>query len=482
VTTVSFPQALARLVAADPDFVAVTCGDETLTRLELDLASNRMARGYADLGVRHGDLVTIALGNGPEWFIACMAVWKLGAVPNPISRSLPAPEREAIIERARPALLVGHAADVVPGTTSVPAGFEPPPGTSDAPLPDALSPIERALASGGSTGLPKLICSQAPAEYDPQAPLGMFTARHCVLIPGPLYHGIPYSSAWRSLLGGAKVVVMPRFDASACLELIERHRVDKVTFVPTMMLRISRLPEAERAVRDVSSLEVVMTSGAPCPAWLMQTWIDWLGPDVMNETFGSTERIGGTTITGREWLAHPGSVGRPAGGSRIRIVDPETGLDCPAGVMGEIYMLPPGGPGTTYEYVGAQAQTDADGWETVGDMGYLDADGYLYLGDRRLDMILSRGRNIYPAEIEGVLDAHPLVTSSAVIGLPDEDLGQAIHAIVQADGVTAAELSDHVRAHLASYKVPRTFEFVGFPLRNDSGKVSRSALRAERIG
>ena len=481
-TKMSFPRALATLAAADPQAVAVQCGEETLTRSELDRASNRLARAYAALGVSHGDMVTIGLANGPEWFVSCMAVWKIGAVPNPISRSLPPVERDAIIQRAEPTLLVGYPSGEIAGRCSVPVGFTAPDGTSEDPLPDVTSPIERALASGGSTGLPKLICTQSPAEYDPSVVMSMFTAKSCALVPGPLYHGIPYASAWRSLLGGAKVVVMPRFDASSCLSLIERHQVDSICFVPTMMLRISRLPEEERSARDISSLQVVLTSGAPCPAWLMKAWIDWLGPDVMNESFGSTERIGGTIITGREWLEHPGSVGRPAGGSRIRIVDPETGIECPTGVMGEIYMLPPGGPGTTYEYVGAEAQADAEGWESVGDMGYLDQDGYLYLGDRRLDMILSLGRNIYPAEIEGVLDSHPNVRSSAVIGLPDEDLGQSIHAIVQADHVTAVELAEHVRKHLVGYKVPRTIELVDYPLRNDSGKVSRSTLRAERLG
>lgn len=344
-TKVSFPRALALLAAAEPDATAVFCGEATLSRGELDLASNRLARAYSNLGVGHGDMVTIALPNGLEWFVSCMAAWKLGAVPNPISRSLPPSERDAIIARATPALLVGHHPDEVPGTRCVPAGFTPPAGTSDAPLPDATSPIERALASGGSTGLPKLICASAPAEYDPDAVMAMFTARNCVLIPGPLYHGIPYASAWRSLLGGATVVVMPRFDASECLTLIERHQVDSVSFVPTMLHRIARLPEEEKRARNLTSLRVVLTSGAPCPAWLMREWIDWLGPDVMNESFGSTEQIGGTFITGREWLEHPGSVGRAAGGSRIRIIEPETGIECPAGTMGEIYMLPPGDRG-----------------------------------------------------------------------------------------------------------------------------------------
>src|SRR5690606_7935046 len=144
-----------------------------------------------------------------------------------------------------------------------------------------------------------------------------------------------------------------------------------------------------------SSLRVVFTGGAPCPQWLMRAWIEWLGADVMNELYGPSERIGGTLITGREWLAHPGSVGRPTGGATIRILHPQTQADLPVGEIGEVYMMPAGGRGSTYRYVGAEARATADGWESVGDMGYLDADGYLYLTDRRTDMILCGGRNIY---------------------------------------------------------------------------------------
>ncbi|TPW16270.1 MAG: bile acid-coenzyme A ligase, partial [Acidimicrobiaceae bacterium] len=347
VAPISFPRALAEVAAADPDRLAVICGDDSITRGELDRASNRMARAYQTLGVGVGDLVTIGLPNGMEWFVACMAAWKLGAVPNPVSPLLPDAERDAIVERADPALVVGFEIATSGRRVAIAAGFQPDALLSDEPLEDRTSPVERALASGGSTGQPKLIITQSAAVYDSTSPLAMFSARVCALIPGPLYHGIPFASAWRSLFGGARVVVMERFDASACLELIERHRVDRISLVPTMMLRLARLPEHERAQRDVSSLEFVLTSGSPCPAWLMRRWIGWVGPEVMHESFGSTERIGGTFINGTEWLAHPGSVGKPVGGSRIRIIDTETGVDCVPGVMGEIYMMPASGPGTS---------------------------------------------------------------------------------------------------------------------------------------
>jgi bile acid-coenzyme A ligase len=215
----------------------------------------------------------------------------------------------------------------------------------------------------------------------------------------------------------------------------------------------------------------------------MRAFIDWLGPDVMNDVYGPSERIGGTMITGREWLAHPGSVGRPIRGARIRILHPETGRELPAGEIGEVYMMPSGGQGSTYRYVGAEARTTPEGWESVGDMGYLDEEGYLYLTDRRTDMILCGGRNVYPAQVEAAIDEHPAVRSSAVIGLPDEDLGQRVHAIVQvAAPVADEELRAHLRNRVVHYTIPRTFEFVNHPLRDEAGKVRRWVLRQERLG
>jgi bile acid-coenzyme A ligase len=221
---------------------------------------------------------------------------------------------------------------------------------------------------------------------------------------------------------------------------------------------------------------------APCPAWLKQAYIDWLGADVIWELYGGTEGQGSTVITGAEWLLHRGSVGKPVETCEMKIVD-EAGNTLPPGEVGEVFMRPKAGPGTTYRYIGAEAKSMAGGWESLGDMGYLDADGYLYLSDRQTDMILSGGANIYPAEVEAAIDAFPGVRSSAVIGLPHEDLGNSIHAIVDVpDGsVTTAALLTHLAERLVRYKVPRTVEFVTEPLRDDAGKVRRKALRAERV-
>jgi bile acid-coenzyme A ligase len=479
---ISYGRVVTELAARDPEAVAVVHEGTELRRGELERRSNRLARAYAERGVEPGDLVSIGLPNGIGFICACLATWKLGAVPNPVSPRLPAAERSGILDRARPALVVGASGAADEGRPTLPADFEPDPKLSDAPLPDRLPPHERAMASGGSTGQPKLIVAANPASYDPEAPSPFFKARRAALVPGPLYHAAPFSSAWQAIFGGATAVVMTRFDAAACLELIERHRVDRVCLVPTMMLRIWRLPARERERRDLSCLEFVMSGGAPLPPWLMRAWIDWLGPDVMNEAFGPSERIGGTFITGREWLEHPGSVGKPSLGSRIRILDPESGRDLPPGEMGEIYMLPAGGPGSTYRYLGAEPRAISGGWESVGDMGYVDEDGYLYLGDRRTDMIVTGGRNVYPAEVEAALEEHPGVRSSCVVGLPDDDLGSRVHALVEAsEPIPAEALRAHLEERLVPYKIPRSVEFVNQPLRDEAGKVRRSTLREECI-
>lgn len=484
---ISYGSVLGVLAAADPQAIALVCdgasGSVALTRSQLDSWANRLAHAYAQAGLSPGDIATILLPNGPEFFAACLAIWKLGAVPNPLSPRLPVPERAAILERADPALVVGVAEGECEGRNSVPANLAVDALSPDPP-PEKISPHERAMASGGSTGQPKLIVASNAALYDSRTATALFKGRRAVLVPGPLYHGAPFSAAFGGLFSGCTVVVMERFDALRCLELIERHRVDRMTVVPTMMQRIWRLPPGQREQFDVSSLEFVLTGSAPCPAWLMRAWIEWLGPQVMHEAFGPSERTGGTFITGTEWLAHPGSVGRPSAGVKLKILD-DNGRELPPGEMGEIYVLPATGPGSTYHYVGATPRLTVDGWESFGDMGYLDADGYLFLGDRRSDMVLCGGRNIYPAEVEAVIDSLAGVRSSAVIGLPDDDLGQRLHAIVDVgpDGgdLDETRIREHLRERLVHYKIPASIELVTTLLRDDAGKMRRSALRAARL-
>jgi bile acid-coenzyme A ligase len=479
---ISFSQRLADHATAAPAAAAVTCGERSVTRKELQIAADGLARQLLADGVKFGDLVTIAIPNSIEWFVAVVAAWKIGAIPQPVSARLPPRELAAIVELADPPVVRGAAADVFPDRICRQVGYVAPAVAPDAePLPDVISPAWKAPTSGGSTGLPKLIVAGQPGSIDDEAPpLFLIEPDGCMLMPGPLYHNGPIVWACTALLAGNHVVLLPRFDAESTLSGIEEHRADVAYLVPTMMKRIWRLPIDVRERYDLSSLRVVWHLAEPCPAWLKEAWIEWLGPDRIYELYAGTEAQAATVITGTEWLEHRGSVGRAFTGS-VSITDKE-GNEVPPGVEGEVW-LKSGLDSPTYRYIGAEARTREGGWESLGDNGWLDEDGYLYLGDRMTDMILTGGSNVYPAEVESAIAEHPAVHSCAVIGLPDEDLGNIVHAIVEADPekLQVDELLTFVGERLVRYKVPRTVEIVHHSLRDDAGKVRRSALRAERL-
>ena len=477
---ISFVNQLRRLAAERPDAVAVSCQGESITRTGLLERGGDLAVHLQGLGVGTGDLVTVALPNSIDWFVSYVAIWLLGATPQPVSSRLPQRELEALIELADPPVVIGAPDGAVQGRHSIPAGFRAPRADASV-LPDVVSPAWKAPTSGGSTGRPKLIVSGDPAVMDETAPPPlMMDPGGCLVMPGPLYHNGPAVWSWQAVLNGLSVALMPRFDAEGTLAEIEQHRGSVLYMVPTMMKRIWRLPEDVRLRYDLSSLRVVWHLAEPCPEWLKQCWIDWLGPERIMELYAGTEAQTATVITGAEWLAHRGSVGRVQPGT-VMITD-DDGNEVPTGEMGEVWMRSLRGT-PTYRYVGATARTREGGWESLGDMGRFDADGYLYLGDRASDMILSGGANIYPAEVEAAIQEHPSVQSCAVIGLPDEDKGAVIHAIIEATAAQVGE--DELRAFLAArlvtHKIPRTCEYVDFPLRGDDGKVRRSALRAERV-
>lgn len=480
----SIGEALRCLALAAPDRPAITNHRTTLTRAALEARTNRLARAYAAAGVTEGAFVTIGLADGTEFLQSAIAVWKLGATPQPVSHRLPRQELMSIITLVSPALVVG----LDPGRgfagATVPAGFEPDATLSAEPLPFKIAASWKAPTSGGSTGTPKVIVSTEPAsaeQLEPYGRLWRIPRDGVVLAMGPLFYNGQFMTAAAALLSGSHLVIMPRFDARQALSLIEQHQVNWTFAVPTMLGRIAKLPEEIRRATDMSSLQTVVTMSAPCPQWLMEFWLDWIGEHAVIEAYGATEAHAVTMIDGAEWREHRGSVGRPVVGE-IAACD-STGRPVPPGEVGELWMRRTPHQAGPYRYIGAEPRRRAGNWESVGDLGWFDDDGYLYLADRSADMIVVGGANVYPAEIEAVLDEHPAVASSCVIGLPDEDYGNIVHAIVQLTRDTSDdELFAHLRERIVPYKLPRTFERTTAQLRDDGGKVRRSQMRAQRTG
>ncbi|HVF76531.1 MAG TPA: AMP-binding protein [Acidimicrobiales bacterium] len=463
--------------AEAPDAPAVTVGADTITRGELESRANRTARHYEQLGVGVGDFVTIALPNSIEFFVATAAVWKLGAVPQPISWRLPRRERQEIVELADPKLIVGVEADDHPGRTTLPVGAEIDASLDDSPLPgERISPAWKAPTSGGSTGRPKVIVAGQPGLFPKEVGAGWGMAPDDVqLVPGPMYHSAPFGWSFFGLWMGHHIIVLPRFDPEVALQAVHDRQVTWACFVPTMLRRMLRVIDEKPGRFDLSSLRMLWHMGAPCAPWLKERWIELVGPDRVFELYGGTEAQAIAVISGREWLEKRGAVGKPALGEMM-ILDPQ-GNQLPPGEIGEIYMRSPSDEPPRYHYVGAEARV-RDGWESLGDMGWMDEDGYVYISDRRTDMIVTGGANVYPAEVEAAIDEHPLVESSAVVGIPDDDLGQRVHAVVHAaDGLTDDALLAHLEERLVKYKLPRSIEFVDEQLRDDAGKVRRAAVR-----
>lgn len=462
---------------------ALRYGEDELGWGELADRVLRRAHALRAQGVRQGDRVVLALPNHVQFHELTFALWKLGATPTVVSHRLPAEELRAIVALAEPRAIIAADEGLARTFQALPMGFGRD-HEDTSPLASVEAPSWKAMTSGGSTGWPKLIVDAHPSRMSLGPPgLGM-QADGVMLNPAPLYHNFPFAMSHVAMLHGMSVVGMPRFDASQFLALVERHKVHWVNLVPTMMQRVARLPEAERAARDMSSLRTVWHTAAPIPPTLKHLWIDWLGADRIWEMYGGTEGFATTQLNGSEWLAHPGSVGRALGCEVL--IRGENGEALPPGEVGEIFMrrigADPASPG--YRYVGAEERRLPDGFESFGDFGWQDADGYLYIADRRTDLILSGGQNVYPAEVESALLAHPEVAEAIVIGLPDADLGARVHAIVRPEAGKAPrgdELITFAAGRLVAYKLPRSIEFTEQALRDEAGKARRSQLRAERL-
>lgn len=470
---------------AGANAVAITLNDETLTWGQLDERSTRRAHALQSLGVKPGDFVALCLPNGFEFFESSFAIWKAGAsvvlIPSRPS------EREArhLLQLSRPSVLIGGQAEWCQWGH----WRHLPEGADTSSMPDTMlaMPIARfwaAIPSGGSTGTPKLIVQHMMAitGQNYRVPHGL-KAGHVMLNPGsPLYHTAPFLFSHSALFCGGTIVLAPMFDAESVLQLVQKHAVNWLYLVPTMMHRIWHLPPEVREAYDLSSLETIVHTAAPTPLWLKRAWIDWLGPDRVVEGYGGTENFGGTFIEGREWIRHEGSVGR-VDVEKVKIFD-EAGNAVPTGQIGEINFLDEDALCPKSHCIGGNNRQSVLGWNSFGDFGYIDEDGYLFVADRREDLIVRGGVNIYPAEVESALLKNSDVLGCVVIGLSNADLGQSVHAIVQLrDGIGFNRFANSVHeclGDLAVHKRPATYELTNMPLRNTAGKVRRSLLRQER--
>jgi long-chain acyl-CoA synthetase len=510
VTTEAQSLGLAHHAAAFPDKPAVVGEEKTLTYGVLNARVNRLARALRRAGVGVGDAVVAVLPNGFEWFELLNAVGKIGAQLVPVGYRLKGPEIAYMVADARATIIVGAAElreeidralpEIALGENAlwVVGAAAPWRGCSYEELLASEAPAEPEngfvgggfnvlMYTSGTTGRPKGIDRAVdPATghlmFAGIAQLWGFGPDDVHLICGPLYHTAPSSYGQLHLLIGGTAVLMPHFDAGAALRLIERHRVTNTFMVPTHFSRILQLDAPERARYDLSSLRRVLHSAAPCPVHVKRGILDVFPPGVVTEFYGASES-GFTMISGEEWLKKPGSVGRPWPMHEVRIAG-EDGKACAPGEVGSIYVR---GPRMEFQYRNAGDKSRAafrDGFFTAGDLGYLDSDGYLFLADRRTDLIITGGANVYPAEVESVLMAHPQIADVAVVGVPDPDMGKSVLAVVElrrGARASADEIIAFTRRELAHYKCPRRIEFVERLPREPQGKVRRHEL-AERYG
>ncbi len=490
----------------DPDWVLLELAPEGERRRGAGELRQRAARlaGFLDTaGVQARDRVAYLLDNCVEVFEIGVACQLLGAFPVPINYHASADEARYVLEDSGARALItsrrhveriaaASRLEALEGRRMLVGGGHEDFADYEAALASA-APFERearpapgvVIYTSGTTGKPKGVM-RAPAP--PERALAFVRVFRNVcklgdqpvhLVTGPLYHSAPSTFARMSLLLGGRVVILPRFDPEAALGAIETYRVTHVHLVPTMMHRLLALPESSRSRYRLDSLEAVQHAAAPCPPETKRAMIEWWGP-VVDEYFGSTEAGICTYITAPEALARPGSVGRPIPGVLVRILD-ETGAALGPGRVGDVCV------GTdasrAFDYHGASeklAEAQRGELFATGDMGYLDDEGYLYLVDRRADLVISGGVNIYPAEIESALVTHPAVRDCAVFGIPNDEWGECLHAVVELEPGSEAletELLAHLESRVARYKLPRSMEFVRELPREPSGKIFKRKLR-----
>ena len=498
----------------------IISGARRLSSQDLEDRAARAANGLASLGVGRGDLIAIYLRNDLSFFEASQAANLLGAYPTPVNWHYAEAEARYLFENSGARAIVIHA-DLIAGVRAalprnVPVlvvatppeiaqayGIDAaatPPGMIDWSAwlegfaPYAGPPVEAPgtiIYTSGTTGHPKGVRRHPPTPE--QAAIsgqmlalafgfaGWMDRLHEIVtvVTGPMYHSAPNAYGAVAARLGARVILEPRFDPEELLALIAAHRVTHLHMVPIMFNRLLKLPEDVKRRYDLSSLRFVVHAAAPCSPPVKRAMIEWWGP-VINEYYGSTETGAVVLCSSQEWLAHPGTVGRPMPGADVRVIDTE-GRDLPAGEVGEVVARTAGIADFTYHGDDAKrAASEKAGLIAPGDIGYFDADGFLYLCDRAKDMIISGGANIYPAEIEAELMKMPGVADCGVFGIPDEEFGEAVCAVVQpmpgAD-LAEAEVRAFCRERMAGYKVPRRVDFHTELPREDSGKIFKRKLR-----